>query len=101
MKITLNELKQIISEVLEEEIIEERKKRKRKQVNKWIPTDMKSGALSRYLGIPEEENIPMYKIQDEIDKLDMERERKGYLTKPELKLLRRLYMAKNLKKISK
>ncbi|MCX6693095.1 MAG: hypothetical protein NT074_00870 [Methanomicrobiales archaeon] len=36
-------------------------------VDKWIPPDLKKGALSRQLGIPEVENIPtplLKKIMD-------------------------------------
>jgi len=36
-----------------------RKKSRSKSKKKWIPRDLKKGALSRQLGIPEEEKIPM------------------------------------------
>ena len=100
MKISLFELKQIIKNILAEEFefsdqeINERRKKK------WIPKNLNKGALSRYFGIPEEEeNIPISMINDEIKKLHNKKEREGNLTKTELKLLRRLNFAKTMKKM--
>lgn len=68
---------------------------------KWIPKDMKKGALSKKLGIPEEKNIPMEVINKKIAALRKKGEGDKKLTAAESKTLHQLIAAKNMKKIKK
>lgn len=68
---------------------------------KWIPKKMKKGALSRELGIPEDEDIPMSVINKKIKTLQKKAEGDKKLSASESKLLHRLMAAKNMKSIKK
>jgi hypothetical protein len=93
MKLTIRDLKNIIRETYSEVLNEVKKKKK-----KWIQDVMQEpGSLSKELGIPEEENIPLSRIQDEIKKLKDKRESEGKLSASDLSLLRKLYLARTLK----
>lgn len=68
--------------------------------DKWIQkTDMKKGALHKELGIPEDEKIPKSKLMS--IKKDLESKSKGSkkLSDKELKLLKQVNLALNLKNI--
>lgn len=70
------------------------KKKQEKKDKKWIKKAIKNpGALHQALDVPEDETIPMSKIDAKIDYLHNKIDR----TKKETKLLRRLNLAKTLK----
>jgi hypothetical protein len=74
-------------------LILEKNKQKKKD-KKWLKKAIKNpGALHAALDVPEEDTIPMSKIDDKIDYLHNKVDR----TKKETKLLRRLNLAKTLK----
>jgi hypothetical protein len=68
---------------------------------KWIPKDMKKGALSKKMGVPEEKNIPMAAINKRIAALEKKGEGDKKLSAADLKTLHQLVAAKNMKKIKK
>lgn len=69
-------------------------KKKEKKDKKWIQKAIKHpGKLHKELGVPEDDTIPMSKIDSKIKEL----EKKDDLTKKESKLLRRLNLAKTMK----
>jgi len=68
---------------------------------KWIPSDMKKGALSKKLGVPEEKNIPMSVINKKIAVLRKKGEGDKKLSAEDSKTLHQLIAAKNMKKIKK
>lgn len=73
-------------------------KKKEKKDLKWIHKAIKKpGALHKALGVDKEEKIPMEKLNSKIDELEKEAEGDKKLSKKELKLLRRLNLAKTLK----
>ncbi len=59
---------------------------------KWIPKNLKKGALHRELGIPEDEKIPKKLLLAKKRKLQ-EKAKKGKLSKKELRTLRRINLA--------
>lgn len=72
--------------------------------NNWMKDAFKEktkGNLHKKLGIPEDEKIPMSVINDEIKKLEAEKEKNGKYTKSQLKFFRELNLAKTAKKINK
>lgn len=71
------------------------------EADKWIPSDMEKGALHKRLGIPEDDMIPMATINAEIAKLHKKSEGDKKLNADELKFMRQLVAAKNMKKIKK
>jgi len=83
-----------------------RKRKKSKWKRKWIPRNMKKGALSRQLGIPEKENIPVTllkkiknaKVGSTITNPTKTGKRKIKVTR---KLKRRAVIALTLKRLSK
>lgn len=67
----------------------------------WIQKAIKhKGALHRALGIKQGQKIPISLINERIRTLQTARKKRG-LTEKELKLLRRLYLAKTLRKFQK
>lgn len=75
---------------------------KRKKEQNWMSKiEIKKGALSKDLGIPEEENIPISLLKDKKRELQKKAEGDAKLTKKELRLLRRINFALNLKKMKK
>ena len=80
-------------------LVLEGKKRKDK---KWLKKAIKNpGALHKTLGVPEDESIPIEKINSKIDELEKSAEGDKKLDKKESKLLRRLLLAKTMKKFKK
>lgn len=65
----------------------------------WIPKGMKKGALHKKLGIPEDKKIPKSLINKEIARLTKEAEGDKKLSKEDIKYMKQLVMAKNLKAI--
>jgi len=78
------------------QILKEGKKEKKDK--KWIQKVIKKpGALHKALGISKDDTIPMSTINDKIEELEKKSEGDKKLDKKELKLLRRLNLAKTLK----
>ena len=59
------------------------------------------GGLHKDLGVPEDKDIPLSKINKEISRLHKKKEKDGKLSANDLKLMRRLNFAKNAKKSKK
>lgn len=75
---------------------------KRKKEDNWMSKiKIDKGALSKELGIPEEENIPISLLQKKKRELQKKAEGDAKLSKKELRLLRRINFALNLKKMKK
>lgn len=74
-------------------------KKQEKKDKKWIKKAIKNpGKLHKQLGVPEDEDIPMDKITSKIEELSKKAEGDDKLSKKELKLFRRLNLAKTMKK---
>ena len=70
---------------------------KKKKDKKWLKKAIKHpGALHKSLGVKEDETIPMEKIDSKIEELQKKKD--AGLDKKEDKLLRRLNLAKTMKK---
>jgi hypothetical protein len=81
-------------------ILEKKKSGKNagKKVEKWIQKAIKKpGSLHKALGISEDNDIPMDKINSKIETLEKEGEGDKKLSKKDRKLLRKLVLAKTLK----
>jgi hypothetical protein len=75
---------------------------KKKKDKKWLKKAIKHpGALHKSLGVPEDETISMDKINSKISELEKSAEGDKKLDKKESKLLRRLNLAKTMKKFKK
>jgi len=75
---------------------------KKKKDKKWLKKAIKHpGALHKSLGVSEDETIPMEKINSKIEELEKSAEGDKKLDKKESKLLRRLNLAKTMKKFGK
>lgn len=73
--------------------------KKEKKDKKWLKKAIKNpGKLHKQLGVPEDEKIPMEKINSKIEELEKKSEGDKKLDKKESKLLRRLVLAKTMKK---
>ena len=69
----------------------------KKKSSKWIQKAIKhKGALHRELGIKQDKNIPVSKINEKLSQLRA-KSQKGKLTTSERKLLKRLVLAKTLR----
>lgn len=68
--------------------LREAKKRKKK----WIPKDLEEGALHRYFGVPEDEKIPVEKIDKKYKELQ-EKSKDKKLNAEDSKLFKRLHFA--------
>jgi len=66
---------------------------------KWIPENLKKGALHRALGIPEDQKIPMELINKKIKELQKKAEGDKKLSDSDQKLLKRLLLARTFKKM--
>lgn len=74
-------------------------KKQEKKDKKWIKKAIKNpGKLHKQLDVPEGEDIPMEKITSKIEELSKKAEGDDKLSKNELKLFRRLNLAKTMKK---
>lgn len=74
-------------------------KNQEKKDKKWLKKAIKNpGKLHKQLGVPEDEKIPMEKINSKIGELSKKAEGDEKLSKKELKLFRRLNLAKTMKK---
>jgi hypothetical protein len=81
------------------QLLQEKKKKKEKD---WVSKiDIKKGALSKDLGIPETENIPVSLLKKKKVELQKKAEGEKKLSKSDLRLLRRINFALNLKKMKK
>lgn len=103
-------LEHIVSLVLEQldDKLDERKRKRSKPKStsgsdkNWMQgLNINKGALSRALGIPEEEDIPMSVLKDKKRELSKKAEGDKKLSKRELTLLRRINLAINFKKMKK
>jgi hypothetical protein len=75
---------------------------KKKKDKKWIKKAIKhTGALHKSLGVKKDEKIPLEKITSKIEELEKEAKGDKKLDKKESKLLRRLNLAKTMKKFKK
>ena len=75
---------------------------KKKKDKKWLKKAIKHpGALHKSLGVPEDETIPLEKINSKVEELEKAAEGDKKLDKKESKLLRRLLLAKTMKKFNK
>ena len=75
---------------------------KKKKDKKWLKKAIKHpGALHKSLGVKEDDTIPMEKITSKIAELEKAAEGDKKLDKKESKLLRRLNLAKTMKKFNK
>lgn len=75
-----------------------KEKKKEKKDKKWLKNAIKNpGKLHKELDVPEEDSIPMSKIDSKIKELKGQDE----LSKKETKMLRRLKLAKTMKKFNK
>jgi hypothetical protein len=73
-------------------------KKAEKKAEKWLQKAIKKpGALHKALGVSKDESIPMDTINKKIEELDKKKKEEEGLTKKELKMLRRLNLAKTLK----
>lgn len=74
---------------------------KKKKDKKWLKKALKHpGALHNSLDVPEDEKIPLEKINSKIESLEKASEGDKKLDKKESKLLRRLLLAKTMKKFN-
>lgn len=81
-------------------ILEKKKtgKKATEKAEKWIQKAIKKpGSLHKALGISEDSDIPMEKINSKIETLEKEAEGDKKLSKKDRKLLRKLVLAKTLK----
>ena len=75
---------------------------KKKKDKKWLKKAIKHpGSLHKSLGVPEDEKIPLDKINSKVEELEKAAEGDKKLDKKESKLLRRLLLAKTMKKFKK
>jgi len=81
------------------DVLNDKKQKKQlKKDSKWLKNAIKNpGKLHKELDVPEEDTIPMSKIDSKIKELKSIDE----LSKKESKLLRRLNLAKTMKKFNK
>jgi hypothetical protein len=78
---------------------ESTKKKETKEEEKWIPTDMKKGALRKKLGVPEGEKIPKSKLKSLKSELMKKGEGDKKLSASDSKLLKQVNLALTLKDI--
>ena len=71
-------------------------------VKKWIQKAIKTkGKTHRLLSIPQHKKIPMKLLERKIRQLKQKAERRGSFCNKDLKIYRRLILAKTLKRINK
>lgn len=93
-------MKQSKLELIVEQVLKKLDERKKKEG--WMQNlNINKGALSRALGIPEGEDIPMSLLQSKKKELSKKAEGEKKLSKKELTLLRRINLAINFKKMKK
>lgn len=101
-----SKLELIVEQVLKK-LDERRRKRtkakkKHSQKGGWMQgLNINKGALSRALGIPEGEDIPMSLLQSKKKELSKKAEGEKKLSKKELALFRQINLAINFKKMKK
>ncbi len=97
-------LTEILTEIILGELLQEKKKKTsgKKKKGGWMANlKIKTGALSRSLGIPEKEDISVSLLKSKKKELQKKGEGPKKLSKSDLTLLRRINFALTLKGMSK
>ena len=93
--ITEEQLERLVENLLSTPTINEGKN------GKWIPKDLKKGALKKKLGVDKDEKIPVEKLNKTISKLKKKAEGDKKLSASDSKTLKQATLAKTLKSFKK